>query len=74
MLEIVLIAPYVNFETACKWAENYKACEDCKFIGPLTMNDKQFLLFKVNYPCKDVVQYVSDIISIDGEYYRISEF
>lgn len=74
-MKIILVEPSGNFEKAHEWAKNYKTCEDCKFAGifSLMVRDEYIpmLAFKVNYPHEEsIVQFVSDITSLDGTYYK----
>ena len=69
----IFIKPNGDFNKAKKWAEQYKDCSSCKFMGveKLVVNNDilQLLIFDTPYD----TQFVVDTTSIDGRYYIYSK-
>jgi hypothetical protein len=50
-----------------EWAEQYRDCNYCKYLGTVNIKDQEYLCFDSND-----VQLVADITSIDGKYYKVT--
>lgn len=72
-MNIIAINPSTDFEKAHEWAKNYTLCNDCQFLGVIHLGTKTtpMLVFRANYQYEDVIQYVNDITSINGTYYKL---
>lgn len=72
-MNIIAVNPSTDFKKAHEWAKNYTLCNDCQFLGVLNLETKDVpvLVFKTNYQHEDVIQYINDITSIDGTYYKL---
>lgn len=49
------------------WAEQYKDCNYCRYMGTVNIKDQEYLCFDSND-----AQLVADITSIDGKYYLLT--